>query len=166
MNWDRERRQRPLRNPRVGDLEIEGGYAGGSHQWLTGSPDPDSPAAQRRREQRQRDRVLLQERRQLGQDRAELLAQRKTLAAERRHLKLALRKTTREQLKLALIRRIGIGLMWSGLSNAMTRNEAARRDYLAELEQHSSDVTASKAGLEQNSLALERNRIALASVRE
>ena len=165
MNWDRERRLRPLRSPRVGDLEAEGGYTVASDPWRTRSPDQDSPVAQRRREERQRDRILLRQRRQLLHDRDVLVTRRDSLAAEQAYLKLMRRRIKRARFRLTLMRRLGLGLLWSSLSGALARNDAARQSYLARLEQHVSVRTSWEAELERNSLALEHNRIELSHVR-
>lgn len=154
-----------MRNPRVGDLEIEGGHAHVSDPWRTLSPDPDSPAAQERRTQRQRDRVLLKEKRQLEHDRAALLAVRKSLAAEQATLNSAHRRLKRERLGLVVLNRIGLGLVWSPLSGVLARNEVAARGSLTKMEQNLSDLASCKAELEQIEFALENNRIALQDVR-
>ena len=165
MNWDRERRQRPLRNPRLGDLEAEGGYAATSDPWRKNSSDPDSPAAQRRREQRQRDRVLLRQRHQLERDRDALLADRKLLAVEHAHLKTARRHIGRERVRLSVMRHLGFGLVWSSLGDALARHEARRVSYRAEVEKHIADQASWKAEFEQNALELKRNGIELKRVR-
>ncbi len=56
--------------------------------------------------------------------------------------------------------------MWSSLSSALARNEAATRGYLTKTEQNRSGLACCEAELEQNELALESNRIALQGVRD
>ena len=164
MDWDRERRQRPLRSPRIGDLEAEGGYGGTQDPWRNKRTDHDSPAAQRRREKRKQDRSLLRQRRQLEQEESVLLADRDCLHVEQARLKLMARRIKREHRRLVWMRRLGLGLLMSSLTDVLARNEAAAVGCLADLEHNKDDLKCWEAEWAENALELTRIRLALERV--
>ena len=164
MDWDRERRQRPLRSPRIGDVEAEGGYGGAQDPWRSNSTDHDSPAARRRQEKRKQDRRLLRQRRQLEQEQSVLLADRDCLHVEQARLKLMARRIKREHRKLVWTRRLGLGLLMSSLTDVLARNEAAAVGSLADLEHNKDDLKCWEAEWAENALELTRIRLALERV--
>ena len=164
MDWDRERRQRPLRSPRIGDLEAEGGYGGAQDPWRNNRTDRDSPVAHRRRDKRKQDRRLLQQRRQLEQKQSVLLAKRHRLDAQQTHLKSMARRIKREHRRLVWMRRLGLGLLFSSLADALASNEVAATSYLADLERNEDDLKSWGARWAENALELKRNRLELERV--
>ncbi len=74
------------------------------------------------------------------------------------------RRIKREHRKLVWMRRLGLGLLMSSLTNVLARNEAAAVGCLADLAHNKDDLKCWEVEWAENALELTRIRLALERV--